>query len=441
MLKWSNEDRLISEIREWSKNPRIIGGKKFEDLITSMDRFGYVDQIVINTDGELIGGHARLQKLKQDGETSVSVRTPDRKLNEAEFNELAIRLNKNIAGEWDFDALLKDFDSGDLTEWGFEKFDFPEITVGGEDNYSDGKKGALSENWGIPPFSVLSARDGGWQERKRAWIAKGIESHEGRADNLISYSKISTMGEKDTSIFDPVLCELLVNWFSPKEGVVLDPFAGGSVRGIISAILGRNYIGIDIRKEQVEANRNQAEKVCEFIVPTWKTGTSAKIDDLCKGVEADFILSCPPYAYLEKYSDDPDDISNMNYEDFIETYKDIIKKTCRLLKNDSFACFVVGEIRDKKGNYHNFVGDTIKAFIDSGLNFYNEAILVTAIGSLPLRAGKAMKTSRKLGKTHQNILVFVKGDGKKAASKISNEFVDYCMDSIEKEGQQESDHN
>ena len=133
MLKWSNEDRPISEIREWSKNPRIIGGKKFEDLITSMDRFGYVDQIVINTDGELIGGHARLQKLKQDGETSVSVRFPDRKLNEAEFSELAIRLNKNIAGEWDFDALLKDFDSGDLTEWGFEKFDFPVASDDPED--------------------------------------------------------------------------------------------------------------------------------------------------------------------------------------------------------------------------------------------------------------------------------------------------------------------
>ena len=88
-----------------------------------MDRFGYVDQLVINTDGELIGGHARLQKLKQDGETSVSVRTPDRKLNESEFEELAIRLNKNIAGEWDFDALLKDFDSGGLTDWGFEPFE------------------------------------------------------------------------------------------------------------------------------------------------------------------------------------------------------------------------------------------------------------------------------------------------------------------------------
>jgi len=87
-----------------------------------------------------------------------------------------------------------------------------------------------------------------------------------------------------------------------------------------------------------------------------------------------------------------------------------------LLKNDRFALFVVGEVRDKKGNYHDFVGDTIQAFRDAGLNYYNEAILVTQAGSLPLRAGKQFSSSRKLGKTHQNVLVFVKGDGKRAAT-------------------------
>ncbi len=36
--------------------------------------------------------------------------------------------------------------------------------------------------------------------------------------------------------------------------------------------------------------------------------------------------------------------------------------------------------------------------------------IVTAIGSLPIRVGRQFTTSRKLGKTHQNVLVFVKGD-------------------------------
>ena len=57
---------------------------------------------------------------------------------------------------------------------------------------------------------------------------------------------------------------------------------------------------------------------------------------------------------------------------------------------------------------YNFVGDTIKAFIDSGMNYYNEIILYTLLGSLPIRAGNQMNNSRKIGKTHQNVLVFYK---------------------------------
>ncbi|HXF87125.1 MAG TPA: hypothetical protein VNK48_02075 [Xanthobacteraceae bacterium] len=42
-----------------------------------------------------------------------------------------------------------------------------------------------------------------------------------------------------TSIFDPVLCEIAYRWFCPPGGSVLDPFAGGSVRGIVASRLGR----------------------------------------------------------------------------------------------------------------------------------------------------------------------------------------------------------
>lgn len=63
----------------------------------------------------------------------------------------------------------------------------------------------------------------------------------------------------------------------------------------------------------------------------------------------------------------------------------------------------------------NFVSDTVQAFIDAGLRYYNEAILVSPLGSLPVRVGQQFTKSRKLGKTHQNILMFVKGDPVEAA--------------------------
>ena len=42
-------------------------------------------------------------------------------------------------------------------------------------------------------------------------------------------------------------------------------------------------------------------------------------------------------------------------------------------------------------------------------------MLVTAVGSLQIRVSKQFRSGRKLGKTHQDVLVFVKGDPRKAA--------------------------
>ena len=74
----------------------------------------------------------------------------------------------------------------------------------------------------------------------------------------------------------------------------------------------------------------------------------------------------------------------------------------------------VSDERDENLNYYNFVADTIGAFRKAGLHYYNEAILVTVVGTLAIRVGNYFKTSRKLGKRHQNVLVFVKGDARKA---------------------------
>ena len=52
---------------------------------------------------------------------------------------------------------------------------------------SDGEpsNGSLADRFLIPPFSVLNAREGWWQNRKRAWLALGIQSELGRGEQLI----------------------------------------------------------------------------------------------------------------------------------------------------------------------------------------------------------------------------------------------------------------
>jgi len=272
-----------------------------------------------------------------------------------------------------------------------------------------------------PPFSILDTKSGNWQKRKRQWKSIGIKSEVGRSSKSINsgtddYRSIKNNKNYDnkenyTSIFDPALCEVLYHWFCKDSGDILDPFAGGSVRGIVANYLGYNYTGIDIRKEQIDSNKEQAIDILDTNnQPNWLVGDSNKV---LNGINKkyDFIFSCPPYADLEVYSNLDGDVSNMDYCDFMKAYEEIIYKSCNLLKDDGYACFVVGEVRDKNGNYIGFVPDTVNAFKKAGMKFYNEGIILNPVASASMRANGNMK-SQKLVKIHQNILVFRKGINK-----------------------------
>jgi ParB-like chromosome segregation protein Spo0J len=336
-----------------------------------------------------------------------------------------------------------------------------------------GPTDSLAERFGAPPFSVLDTRQGYWQQRKRAWIALGIESELGRdavdgetvqhlrpqpgkggssasrrmsdkyaggdvwatsSRRSIADSVTNVTGAPDlpewatnglsrvapgTSIFDPVLTELMIRWYSPPDGHVLDPFAGGSVRGLVTSSLGRAYTGIDLRPEQVAANEQQWLDVGPRLTPgpkpAWQVGDSLELLPTLDDLEADLLLTCPPYGNLEVYSDDPADLSTMSPDAFEETYRAILEHSARHLRPDRFAVLIVSEYRLPDGTYAGLVPLTIDAMRAAGLRLYNEAILVNAIGTLALRISRQFTAGRKLGRTHQNVLIFVKGDPRRAA--------------------------
>jgi DNA modification methylase len=209
-----------------------------------------------------------------------------------------------------------------------------------------------------PPFSILDTKSGNWQKRKRLWIRKGLKSEVGREvkgqkgtgqKNTIRinsqkyedgfYTKEDVSKDLYISVFDPALCEVLYHWFCPPNGTILDPFAGGSVRGIVANYLGYKYTGIDIRQEQVDSNREQAINILALNnQPQWYVGDS---NEILKDYDNkhpffncaemfDMIFTCPPYADLEVYSDLEGDISNKPYDVFLSLYESIIEKSCKL---------------------------------------------------------------------------------------------------------------
>lgn len=306
----------------------------------------------------------------------------------------------------------------------------------------------LAREWIVPPFSVLDCRQGYWRARKAAWERLGVHEEAGRAEGLtwsrsaqppsvvkrknaleaqlgrvISWEEFALAcpdsgALEQTSRFDPVIAELAYSWFSPPGGVVLDPFAGGSVRGLVAATLGRPYLGIELRPEQVEANERAADAARPAPRPVWQTGDAGALT--AAAGEVDFVFSCPPYGDLEVYSDDPRDLSRMPWPRFVAAYRQIIAAAVAVLRADRFAAFVVGDVRDRRGIWRGLPALTSAAFADAGARLYNEAVIIPMLGSLPVRAGRQFTASRKLGRAHQWLLVFVKGDPAAAVAAVGS---------------------
>ena len=130
-IVWHEAVRRIGELKEWDRNPRRITEEQAKHLAKSLIKFGYADPIIVNVDNTIVGGHMRLRVMRQAGlvhdSDEIVVRVPSRALDEDEFEELAVRLNKN-SGTWDWDKLAADFDQSDLREWGFSPMEFGMIS-------------------------------------------------------------------------------------------------------------------------------------------------------------------------------------------------------------------------------------------------------------------------------------------------------------------------
>lgn len=469
----------VGKLKPYPGNPRVVPEEAVATVARSLEEFGWRSPIVVDAGMVVVAGHTRLMAAQSLGMTKVPVHvahdlTPEQ--------ARAFRLMDNRAGEltsWQEELLAAELSElrslgVDFEAAGFDLASAEELIGAHSGGASGGTTTSVSlrDRFGVPPFSVLDARQGYWQERKAAWLSLGIQSEIGRGGNLLKYSDTilqpdpkkrarkklqergadgdpsSTFGKTEkadralapgggqtgTSIFDPVVCELAYRWFCPPAGQVLDPFAGGSVRGIVAAKLGRRYFGVDLRKEQCAANRAQARSIKCSPAPIWQEGDAQELTAIAAKAKlrsVDFLFTCPPYGDLEVYSDDKRDLSTMEHDEFLAAYNRAIYAAADLLAPDRFAGIVVGDFRDEDGLYRNFVGATVSAFIMAGLRLYNEAILVQAVGTASIRAAKQFVASRKLCKTHQNVLIFVKGDPRKATEAIGEvEFGNIDADSV-----------
>lgn len=138
------ERRRIEELKPAEYNPRkrlVPGDAEYEKLKTSIETFGYVDPIIVNADGTVIGGHQRLFVLQDLGYSEVDVSVVN--LSKYDEKALNIALNK-ISGEWDEEKLAQIFSDFDLAGYnskvtGFDDNEISEIMAAAK-SFVDGEE-------------------------------------------------------------------------------------------------------------------------------------------------------------------------------------------------------------------------------------------------------------------------------------------------------------
>lgn len=137
----------INQLKEAKYNPRKKlkpGDEEYKQLKKSMENLGYSDPIIVNKDLTVIGGHQRLNVLKDLGYTEIDVIKLD--LSKSKEKALNIALNK-ITGQWDNDLLgdlLSDLSQGgfDISITGFENLDL-DLNIFGDDEDETNKEEVL----------------------------------------------------------------------------------------------------------------------------------------------------------------------------------------------------------------------------------------------------------------------------------------------------------
>ena len=228
------------------------------------------------------------------------------------------------------------------------------------------------------------------------------------------------------SLLDPVMAEIVCRWFGLENCKTFDCFAGDSVFGYVSAYLGNEFTGIELRPEQAQLNSERVEGMSARYICDDGQNVAQHIAPQSQ----DLLFSCPPYFDLEKYSDLENDASNQgSYGDFIKILENAFKAAVGCLKDNRFAVIVVGDVRDKStGFYYDFCGDIKHIFREAGMPLYNEIILIETGASTALRASRYME-SRKVAKMHQNILVFYKGNAKEIKKQFKK--IEYASEDLE----------
>lgn len=130
----TDEVRKVADLRPDPQNARRHSEAQISLIAQSIERFGFVDKLVIRPNGQLIGGEGRLEALKRLGRDDAECRVVDG-LSEASYKAMGLALNRIPENSrWD-DDILRDLlneiqaDGENALSLGFSPSELKKITT------------------------------------------------------------------------------------------------------------------------------------------------------------------------------------------------------------------------------------------------------------------------------------------------------------------------
>ena len=223
--------------------------------------------------------------------------------------------------------------------------------------------------------------------------------------------------------------EKLIEMFTKKGMVVLDPFMGSGTTAIAAFNLKRKSIGIDLSEEYFQLALSRFEKK-QMTNEDFQYIVGDSLIETLNINEVDYIVTSPPYHNIlkndskglrkdssekgfrsgsrvgvEYYSDKENDLGNQaSYGDFLNLFSQIMQNCYNKLRNKKYCSIVISDFTVEKKEIC-VQADIVKIMESIGFKFVGTTILLQ--DNKPLYPF-GYPYAYKINHMHQNIITFLK---------------------------------
>jgi DNA modification methylase len=200
------------------------------------------------------------------------------------------------------------------------------------------------------------------------WAPDNFELQMNTVWSFPDRGKWATHDSKYRGNWSPYVPRNIILRYSKERDLVLDQFVGGGTTLIESKLLNRDAIGVDINPESVALTKQKCNFEYEYESDSdikVVNGDARNLDFILEN-SIDLICTHPPYSNIINYSDNiKDDLSLLNYTDFLKEMNKVAIESYRVLKKNKFCAILMGDTR-KNGHIVPLSFEVMKIYESAG---------------------------------------------------------------------------